>query len=157
MAKEKNPSNGGAPLKIPTIEKMMELWDGYKEQLKEKALAWVKIQYVGKDGERVTDPYKLPMTYEGFKIYCWENKITVQHYFENREGAYDMFCDICSRIKLEIRNDQITGGLLGVYNPSITQRLNGLTEKVEQQHSGEVKGLSTSIINVEVIAPKEDK
>ena len=27
------------------------------------------------------------------------------------------------------RNNQIIGGMLGVFNPSITQRLNGLTEK----------------------------
>ena len=31
----------------------------------------------------------------------------------------------------EIREDQIIGGMLSFYNPSITQRLNGLVEKQE--------------------------
>jgi hypothetical protein len=38
---------------------------------------------------------------------------------------------ICSYIKREIRTDQINGGMVGQYNASITQRLNGLTEKTE--------------------------
>ena len=47
------------------------------------------------------------------------------------QGYYDDFVAICSRIRLEIRQDQITGGLMGEYNPSITQRLNGLKEQTE--------------------------
>ena len=34
-------------------------------------------------------------------------------------------------LKEEIRENQILGGLLGFFNPSITQRLNGLVEKQE--------------------------
>jgi hypothetical protein len=44
---------------------------------------------------------------------------------------YDDFCEVCTRIKNEIREDQITGGILSFYNPSITQRLNNLVEKSE--------------------------
>jgi len=44
---------------------------------------------------------------------------------------YDDFCEVCARIKNEIREDQITGGILSFYNPSITQRLNNLVEKSE--------------------------
>jgi len=43
---------------------------------------------------------------------------------------YDDFCEVCARIKNEIREDQITGGILSFYNPSITQRLNNLVEKI---------------------------
>jgi hypothetical protein len=55
----------------------------------------------------------------------------VKQYFLNKDGLYDDFVTICSHIREEIRADQITGGLLGKYNPSITQRLNGLTDKQE--------------------------
>ena len=34
--------------------------------------------------------------------------------------------------KIKIREDQITGGMVGQYNPSITQRLNALKEQIEQ-------------------------
>jgi hypothetical protein len=33
-----------------------------------------------------------------------------------------------------IRNDQIDGGMVGQYNPSITQRLNGLVEKTDNKN-----------------------
>jgi hypothetical protein len=47
------------------------------------------------------------------------------------DNAYEQFLPICSYIKREIRTDQINGGMVGQYNASITQRLNGLTEKTE--------------------------
>jgi hypothetical protein len=112
---------------------LLKAWNNYKNELEVKANEWLKIQYVGKDGERVADPYKLPLTYEGFLRYCYDNHGVVKQYFENKDGYYTEFVSICSRIKNEIKENQITGGLLGVYNPSITQRLNGLTEKTESK------------------------
>jgi DNA polymerase II small subunit/DNA polymerase delta subunit B len=50
----------------------------------------------------------------------------------NRDKRYLEFTAICSRIRKEIREDQITGGMVGQYNASITQRLNNLKEQVEQ-------------------------
>ncbi len=44
---------------------------------------------------------------------------------------YGDYVGICRTIKEEIRADQIDGGMAGIYNPSITQRLNNLTEKKE--------------------------
>lgn len=104
-------------------------FEGYKAHLEKESEKWVKVQYVGKEGERRTDPYKLPMTFEGFKVYCYKHYGKVEQYFLNQDGLYNDFMGICSYIKEQIRADQITGGLLGVYNPSITQRLNGLVEK----------------------------
>lgn len=116
---------------IETPEKLLELFEAYKEGLKERAKEWLKVQYVGKEGDRVTDPMKLPMTIEGFRGFGHRNDVTIKHYFENPGGSYDSYRAICSRISDEIRENQITGGLLGVFNPSITQRLNNLKEQVE--------------------------
>jgi hypothetical protein len=106
-------------------------FEKYKESLKLESNQWLKVQYVGKEGDRVTDPQKVPYTLEGFKRYCRKNYGEVQHYFDNTDKYYDEFCVICRAIREEIREDQIIGGLLGFYNPSITQRLNGLTDKSE--------------------------
>lgn len=126
-----------------------KVWIDYKADLKEKAKGWEKIQYVGKDGDRVTDYPKLPLTMEGFRVYCWEKNIgTIKHYFDNTDNYYDDFCVICSRIKEEIRQDQITGGLLGFYNPSITQRLNGLRDGVDSTVTNNVK-----IMNIDPLQP----
>jgi hypothetical protein len=44
-------------------------------------------------------------------------------------------------VKNEIRENQILGGLLGVYNPSITQRLNGLTDKIQTEQNVNINKL----------------
>lgn len=106
-------------------------WEAYKEYLKLEANEWVKVQYVGKDGDRVAEPQKVPYTFEGFKRFCRKNYGEVEQYFTNQDRFYDDFIGICRAIKEEIRENQIIGGLLGFHNPSITQRLNGLTDKTD--------------------------
>ena len=112
-------------------EALLKAWNGYKENLKAQAKEWLKVQYVGKEGERVTDAQKVPMTLEGFKRYCRENHGDVSNYFDNSGELYNDFKAICSRIREEIRENQIVGGMLGFFNPSITQRLNNLKETTE--------------------------
>lgn len=114
-----------------TPAELEKVWLEYKEDLKNQSKEWEKIQYVGKDGSKKIDYPKLPLTMAGFEVYCYNNIGNVGQYFDNKDGYYDDFVTICSHIRKEIRADQINGGMLGFYNPSITQRLNGLTEKVE--------------------------
>lgn len=113
-------------------EQIENLWNNYKESLKEKAKVWEKIQYVGKDGAKKIDNPKIPLTAAGFYVYCYDNGGNIEHYFTNKDNYYNDFVSICSRIKKEIREDQVIGGMLGFYNPSITQRLNNLVDKQEQ-------------------------
>lgn len=123
-----------------TPEDLENVWQDYKADLLVKAEQWPKVQYVGKDGYRVVDYPVLPFTFEGLKRYCWDNKIgDIEHYFWNKDKYYDDFVGVCSRIKNEIREHQIVGGMNGFFNPSITQRLNGLTEKTENKHEGKIK------------------
>ena len=113
-----------------TPDELEQAWKLYKESLVSQE-EWFKVQYVGKEGERVTDAFKMPYTFEGFEVFCYENYGCVEQYFRNKDRLYNDFVAICSHIKKEIKENQITGGLLGFYNPSITQRLNNLVEKVE--------------------------
>lgn len=126
-------SNGSIhPTRIfKSPDDLEKAWNEYKDSLIAEAENWKKVQYVGKEGERKADAQKLPLTFDGFSIYCRKHYGNVHQYFEQKDGYYQEFVEICRAIKEEIRNDQITGGLLGFYNPSITQRLNNLTEKTE--------------------------
>ena len=115
-----------------TPEELYEAFKAYKNHLEMvESVKWEKVQYVGKEGLRMTDSYKLPLTMEGFEVYCYDNYGYVGQYFDNKGGYYEEFVTICKRIRMEIRNSQIIGGMLGLYNPSITQRLNGLVDKQE--------------------------
>jgi hypothetical protein len=129
----------GHPRNVETPEKM---WDLYIEYFNwAKSNPRYKREYVGKDGNAVDIPLERPLTMEGFKGYCYDKVGTVEQYFKNQDGDYEEYLLICARIKEEIRRDQIEGGMVGQYNPSITQRLNGLTEKVETDntHKGKIE------------------
>lgn len=109
-----------------------ELWRAFEDYVTEtKANPRKKHVFVGKDATSEFELLERPLTMEGFEIYCYEHYGTVKHYFDNKQGYYEEFGAICSRIKQAIRRDQIEGGMVGQYNPSITQRLNNLVEKVE--------------------------
>lgn len=114
---------------IETPEKMYELFEAYKKETKENPRT--KIEYVGKDGLRVKTPLETPLTMEGFENYVARQGLNqeLSHYFSNKDNAYSEYLAICSRVKAEIRQDQIEGGMVGQYNASITQRLNNLAEK----------------------------
>lgn len=78
-------------------------------------------------------PTQRPLTMDGFQNYLEDKEIItdITDYFENKDNRYAEYIRICSRIKRTIRQDQIEGGMAGIYNPSITQRLNNLVEKTE--------------------------
>jgi len=113
---------------------LLNAWDEYKQYLIVEAKKWPKIQYVGKNGQRVEDYPVLPYSLDGFEVWYYKtyNK-WIHQYFEQKDGYYQEFVSICSHIKKEIRSQQITGGMLGMFNPSITQRLNNLVEKTDNK------------------------
>jgi hypothetical protein len=100
---------------IKTPEELYILFEGYKNSLVER-----EIQKATAGGVK-TEKHKPPLTISGFRVYGHKNGFSIEHYFANTGNAYD----------------QIEGGMVGQYNPSITQRLNGLTEKQDVTTGGE--------------------
>jgi hypothetical protein len=121
---------------IETPEKMYELFEAYKKDVKDNPRK--KHTFVGKDGISEFELLERPLTMEGFKCYCYNLIGNIEQYFTNQDNAYTEYLGICSRIRDEIRRDQIEGGMVGQYNPSITQRLNGLVDKKETEHKGQI-------------------
>lgn len=120
----------GRPRNLDSPEQLYELFERYKEDV--KANPRIKSVFGGKEFEERAEPLERPLTMEGFEIFCWDEVGQVEQYFKNIDKRYEEFIPICSRIRKEIRRDQIEGGMVGQYNPSITQRLNNLKEQVEQ-------------------------
>lgn len=117
------------PKYIETPEKMWELFTDYRNKVKSSPRK--KMVFVGKDGNRDFEELETPLTLEGFENYVFELGVIndLGDYFSNKNEKYSEFSTICSRIRKFIRQDQIEGGMVGQYNPSITQRLNGLVDK----------------------------
>lgn len=116
---------------IESPEKLWEYFTQYKKWVKDNPR--YKIEYVGRDGERVQTPLERPLTIDGFECYLSDLGIIsdLSNYFANSNNAYSEFSTICLRIRKEVRTDQIEGGMVGQYNASITQRLNALKEHTE--------------------------
>lgn len=133
----------GVPKKIESPEKLWEHFENYKEWTRQNPIR--VHDFVGKDGMEVWRERDRPLSVEGFEVYCFRNSIIndLGDYFSNKEGRYSDFATICRTIRAEIRNNQIEGGMAGIFNPSITQRLNGLTEKQEVKHDGTVEIVMT--------------
>ena len=116
---------------IESPEKMMELFLAYKKKVKSNP--FIVTDWVGGMAKEVNRAKEKPLTLEGFSTYCFEIGIikSIHDYFKNLNDAYAEFSPICHAIKEVIRQDQIEGGMAGIYNPSITQRLNNLVDKQE--------------------------
>jgi hypothetical protein len=111
-----------------------DLWDEFVEYCdKTKEQPILVKDWIGPKAVQVYREKEAPLTMEGFRLHLWDKGIADggKEYFLNRTGTYQEFTTVCSRIKEAIRADQIKGGMAGIYNPSITQRLNGLVEKQE--------------------------
>ena len=114
---------------IKTPEALYKLFTAYKKNIDDNPIT--VHDYVGKDAHSVHRDKQRPYTLAGFEVYCLQNATDVHHYFENTESRYEAYGAICRAIKTEIRQHQIEGGMAGIFNPSITQRLQGLTDKQE--------------------------
>jgi hypothetical protein len=117
---------------IETPEKMWDLFAEYKTLTKQSPR--YRTQFVGRDGVMVKEPLERPLTMEGFRVFAFNLVGCIKQYFDNPDNRYDEYITICHAIKDEIRKDQIEGGMVGQYNPSITQRLNGLVEKTDNKN-----------------------
>lgn len=115
---------------IETPERLLEYWDEYVKFVKSNPI--IVKDWVGKDATNVYREKERPLTQQRFEAWMFRtHKITIGQYFDNQNEAYNEYLAICSHIVKERQADQIEGGMAGIYNPSITQRLNNLVEKSE--------------------------
>lgn len=114
---------------IETPEKLWQLFEAYKKEVKDNPR--IKVEYVGRDGETRHTPIERPLTLDGFYAFGYEKGVTLHHYFDNPEGAYDEYRGIITRVRSFVKSEQIDGAMVGHYNSNLTARLNGLTDKQE--------------------------
>jgi len=116
----------GRPRNVGSPDEMWEMFERYKEFTKSNPRHKMEVTRSG-----VTPiPLEVPLTMVGFYNFARKRVGDVKQYFIEVE-TYPEFLTICHAIKDEVQQDQIEGGMVNIYNPSITQRLNSLSEKVE--------------------------
>jgi hypothetical protein len=114
----------GRPRTLDSPDQLWEFFEAYRNEVKSNPR--IKIEYVGKMGDRVETPIERPLTLEGFRCFCWDHVGDTSHYFK---GDYEEFSQVIARIRESVRQEQIDGAMSGFYNSNLTARLNGLAEK----------------------------
>jgi hypothetical protein len=118
----------GRPRNLNSPDELIDLFDRYKQDTKSSPRYRAELT---RDGLQQV-PLEVPLTMVGFYNYARRRVGEIRQYFLNESGEYKEFLTICRAIREEIEQDQIEGGMVNIYNPSITQRLNGLTDKREE-------------------------
>lgn len=134
---------------IETPERLWELFEGYRNMVKSNP--FLITDWVGAKAIEVIRAKEKPLTMVGFENYSRKEVGEVHQYFENANDSYKDYLTICRAIRDEIKQDQIEGGMAMIYNPSITQRLNGLVEKTQTDLSA-----SINILNVDPLDDSSD-
>lgn len=116
--KQKN-NKRGRPLAI-TPERLLATFEEYERYTK----GCCKYVGVVVKGDIANLPKERPLTIVGFCVFA-NLAISTFHAYKSR----DEFSDVYTRIRQAIDADQTEGAMLEIYNPTITSRLLGLTEK----------------------------
>lgn len=129
MAKEKT---------IKTPEILWKLFEEYVNHERQNPL--YKTEYVGKDGNTVYTPLAVPITFEGFECYLADIDYIqdLGQYSSNREGAYDEYVTIITRIRKNCFVQNFKGASVGLFNPNIIARKLGLKDTVDDTGSKDV-------------------
>jgi acetylglutamate kinase len=131
------------PRYIQTPEKLYELFEQYTEDTKRRVRTIPKATNKGV----LYEEHVPPLTIDGFKTYANKQGTDINRYWYNVDSTLNEYVSIVTRIKEEIRNDQVEGALVGQYQQNIVARLNNLTEKTDVTTNGEaINEIKISII-----------
>lgn len=128
----------GQPKKIESPEKMWSLFMDYKDH--ELANPIKRRDYVGKDGRPEDTKMYCALTMEGFSCYLCDLGIidSVDDYVKNKNGLYDAYSPIITRIKNYIYNHNFKGAGVGLLKENLIARQLGIKDKQEIEHKGEL-------------------
>lgn len=126
---EENKPKRGRPRNLKEPNELWEMFLRYRNHVKQNPR--IKYEQNQRSGEVVPIPIVRPLTLDGFESYAWEFEgMTISNYLDNQNDAYQDFYAISTHIKKTIRGEQLDGGMAGQYNASLTARINGLSESI---------------------------
>ena len=138
---------GGRPPKFKTPEELQEKAEGYFKWCDEHPVRIYKRKNAGAsqtaekgsgvkqdEGEMYVDR---PYTKDGLALW-----IGVSDWHDMKDSeCYQTpeFVGIIHALETRIRNQQVTGGMCGVYHPNLTARLNGIAENINADANVNIK------------------
>ena len=140
----------GRPKLIESPEQFWAHFLDYKIEVKMNPI--LVHDFVGKDGNAAHREKERPLTIEGFENYLDEEYDIsggIQQYLENRDDRYKEYVSIVARMRRAIRQDQIEGGMVGIYHPNLTARIQGIKDRVDDEGDKNIKMLNIDPLDVD--------
>lgn len=127
----------GRPPKFKTATELLECVNGYFAWVKANPLKVAEVKSFKDDSWNHKKPVRRPMTIGSLHTFLGISGETWRRWKTPGDANHRAdFIAIIAMAEEVIRNDKLEGALAGLYNPTITTRILGLSEKVE--HSGGV-------------------
>ncbi len=119
----------GAPKKY-TADAFWNKFLEYVEDNKTDTMARVELLKAGElAGIQKQCDLKVPLSIKGFCIYAMITHQTFLNYNDSEQLDKDLF-EVSTRIRDYIETEQVNGANVGLYNPNIVARVNGLNETI---------------------------
>ena len=136
MNKDTIASNVGRPPKFKTPEELAEKAEGYFKWCDEHPVRIYQRKNAGASdtaasgkGVKQDEGIMLvdrPYTLDGLGLFVGVLWKDFRAYHAN-----DEFSEVIRTLEARVRDQQVTGGLCGVYHPNLTARINGISESVQ--------------------------
>lgn len=124
----------GVHKNIQTPDILLQYFKEYQQYCKDNPI--LKEDYVGKNADKVYRELERPLSWVGFESFLYNQEIVydLRDYENNKDGRYEDFAPIITRIKSWIKTDQFEGATVGIYKENIISRMLGLVDKVEAKN-----------------------
>lgn len=132
----------GRPPKFKTAQELAKAFEDYKAFCEAHPFEIVTTF----KGEESVRTIPRPYTLCGFMVFVDSGREWKDFARYTKERSED-FCALITRIEVEVRDQQVTGGMSGMYNANLTARLNGLTDKKDVTSKGEKIDLKFEIVD----------
>jgi hypothetical protein len=114
----------GRPLRFKSPEELYDKFQAYKQWAKFNP--WNKIEAIktgDRAGELIYLPIERPLTEWGFAVFCEMSRRGLIEYSTRKQYSYTY-----ARIKDEMSDQRISGGMAGVYEARLVARIDGIKE-----------------------------
>lgn len=138
-------SKGGRPRIFETPEDLEKTFNEYLEFMKTQT--WKKQEFI-KSGEFAGKIIELetqrPLTMESFCLFA---NINSKYLYQLNEDTKQKFSNIVTRIHETLREQKVSGAMVGAYNSNLVARLEGITDKHDITSNGDSISLNVNVSN----------
>lgn len=83
-----------------------------------------------------------PYTIDGLALWCG-----IGNWHQWRSDQSEEFRKVISALEARVRDQQVTGAMVGMYNPNLTARLNGIADKTDLNINAEQQQSATQALD----------